>query len=143
MFFRRPRELNLRAKYRVENDAVVISSTIVNPTSTEYEWSFSSICKSNKDPHIAINGEIFSVISRSQQIEICAHALTTVYVSGYASLNLNDMRIPFSKLKDGENIIEVSYGINDGFVRNYEYESEAPQIATKAVSTEIKVTITK
>jgi hypothetical protein len=30
-----------------------------------------------------------------------------------------------------------------GFVRNYEYESEAPQIATKAVSTEIKVTITK
>ena len=114
--------MGLHARYKIENDAVVISSVIVNPTFKMYGWSFPSICDPNKDPDIMVNGKrYYIIIDPMGHRFMCARAYTTIHTTIVEPVPLNDISIPFSDLKDGENDIEISYGEEDEIIKNYEY----------------------
>ena len=93
-------KVGLHARYKIENDAVVISSVIVDPTFKMYGWSFPSICDPNKDPDIMVNGKrYYIIIDPMGHRFMCAQAYTTIHTTIVEPVPLNDISIPLQRFK--------------------------------------------
>lgn len=140
-------KLTLHADYKIEGDNLIISSRIINPTFTRYGWSYGELCDHNLDPAIKVNNRPITILPENSDRPSCLMVTSTTQIFPLGILFLNTISIPLDNLPRDRNIIEITYGNENGTTENYSGffvgNEEEPIIETKKISTKLEIEVKK